>query len=203
MCHDPCTNFSYAYLLCMLLPTALQIAGKSAGILKKMYKEGIKGGESLDAEDAFGDAMRAILKTETEQWNNGIAIMDHSFKQDGDFQFQFGPFAAGGDLKTWTLNKQPYQTWRDNLGDGVDLMLLGTSLLNDVKVVLLGSTTGALFMASQEYAHRDVHPSNILIEVDEKGHITRTYKYICCVKRSPQVANVTRFLRTVRSVMWR
>ena len=160
----------------MLFPTALQIAGQSAGMLKVMYKEGIKGGESLDTEDAFGDAMRAILPTEIEQLNNGIAIMDHSFTQDGDYQFQFGPVVAGGDLGNWIITEQPYQAWRDtyNTGNGVDLILLGTTLLHDVKMVLLGSTTGALFLAKQEYTHRDVHPSNILIDVDQSGHITRT-----------------------------
>ena len=124
-----------------------------------LYKKDHPEGESLDSEDAFGVAMREKLSTETAQLNEGLAVMGHSFEKPGIFQFQFGPYANGGDVEGWVKDWSSVITKRskartaatDDVVDWAQNIVQGQMHLNSVKMVLLGSTKGALFMAKEGF----------------------------------------------------
>jgi len=146
-------------------------------VIKKLYPAGINGGEDLVLEDEFSVLVTGKLKTTKEQLANGLAIMGRSFtplphieskatkvmSQDAYYVYQIGPSMSGGDLSNWMEHHMP---------------IVGVTkckkLLYDTRMVIEGTVKGIMYMGKLNWAHRDVHPSNILLEKNGQ-HIARTF----------------------------
>ena len=146
--------------------------------MKQMYSSKHEAGESLDIEDAFSDFVNNNLETKKEQLDKRLVVLGHSFKLeknpanrrvdlfnvkpggDSQYQWQLGPMTVGFDLHKWMSNYP-----------GSDLTLKSMQAhLFDCRVVLADSSCAITWMAGAKWMHRDVHPSNLLVESDPDNH---------------------------------
>ena len=154
-------------------PTCLAHASsKEPYIVKKMFVAGHKGGEDLSAENAFSTELTAALDANA-QLAKGLVIMSHSWKEDANHQYQFGPRLSGGDLRHWIMRGEVAIGYP---GGGAAPC---KQVLHNTRIVIEGITTGIMYLGDNKWTHRDVHPSNILLVVDGGGDILSKYSRSC------------------------